>query len=147
MKQKRIVCFSLRRNSKPGIPRVGLLVLGIPRLGIGRIGNNSIYIERVVGMYRVVLVEVRPVLLQRIAVSGHDVVRQDSPHDQVHSCEVIGILLQLLCIVHNMVAAAHVPCNALADIDQQGAGAAGGVVDFNFRPVFQVVGNDFGHQK
>ena len=72
-------------------------------------------------MYRVVLIKVRPVLLQRVAVSGDDVVRQDSPHDEVHSRKVIGVLLQLLRVVHDMIAAAHIPSYTFADVDEQRA--------------------------
>ena len=36
----------------------------------------------------------------------------------------------------------HIPCSALTDVDQQRAGTTGGVIDFDFFPVFQVVRND-----
>ena len=98
-------------------------------------------------MYRVVFIKVRPVIFQRVAVSGHDVIRQNPTHDKVHPGEVVGVFFQLLGIIHDAVAAAHIPRSAFADIDEQGAGAAGWVVDFDFRPAFQMVGNNFGHQK
>ena len=53
----------------------------------------------------------RPVLLQSISVSGNDIVRQDAAHDQVHSGQVIGVLLQFLGIVLDTVTATHVAGN------------------------------------
>lgn len=45
------------------------------------------------------------------------------------------------------VTIASIPCDAPADVDQQGAETAGKVVDFDFCSVFQMVRNNFRHQQ
>ena len=147
VQQERIVRLPLRSNSEPRVSRIRVLVRRIPGLRIGGIGHHGIHIYGLVRVNRVVLVEVGPVVLQSIAVSGHDVRRQNTPHDQIHAGEVIGVLLQLLGIVHDVVVAARVPGDALTDVDEQGPGTAGRVIDFDFRAVLQVVRDDLGHQK
>lgn len=60
---------------------------------------------------------------------------------------VVGVLLQLLGEVLDAVFAfAHVFGDGLADVEQQQARAAGGVVDLDGLSVFQVVRDDLRHQ-
>ena len=120
MQQECIVSLAFRGKPK-SVTRVTFLVCGIPRLGIGRIGDNSIYIERVIGVNRVVIIEIRPIFLQRVAVARHDIVRQNAPHYQIHAGQVVGVFLKLLSVVFDVVSPAHVTRHALADIDKQGA--------------------------
>ena len=147
MQQKREVRFSFWRIAVVGISGIAFFVRRVPRLGIGWIGDDRVHIERVIGMYRVIFIEVRPVFFQRVAVPGHDVIRQYPTHDKVHPGKVVGVFLQLLDVIHDAVAAAHIPSGAFVDIDEQGARTAGGVVDFDLCPAFQVMGNNFRHQK
>ena len=52
-----------------------------------------------------------------------------SAHDQIHTCEVVRVLLKLLRIVFDGVRVAVASRHGLADIDEQRAGPARGVVD------------------
>ena len=88
-----------------------------------------------------------PVFLQRVTVTGNDVVWENPAHHQIHAGEVVCIFLELLGVVLNVVLSAHALGRTLANVDQQGTGAAGGVIDFDLVAVFQVIGHDLRHQQ
>lgn len=115
-------------------------------LGVGRIRYDGVHVERVVGARRVGVVEPRPVRFEGVPVAGGDIVRADAPHDEVHSGEVVRILFQFLREVEDIVLISHVPGDALADGDEEGAGTAGGVVDLDMLPAAQVMGDDLRHE-
>ena len=147
VQQKGIVRLTLGCQTKAGIAGVALLVGGIPCLGIGRVRYYGIYIQRVIGVDGVGIIKVGPVLLQRIAVAGNDVVRLDAAHYQIHAGQVVGVLFQLLRVVFYIVCVSHILGNAFADVDQQRAGTAGRVIDFDFVLALQVACHNFGHQQ
>ena len=64
-----------------------------------------------------------------------------------HAREIVGVFFQLLRIVFDLVLAGDVLGHRLADVDEQRAGAACGVVDFDFVSVLQVVGHNLGHEQ
>lgn len=98
-------------------------------------------------MNRIILVKIRSVFFQRIAVARNDIVRQNAAHDEVHAGKVVRVFLELLRKVFDMVVVAHVPGDAFTDIDEQRAGTTGGVVNPDFRSFLQVVCNDLGHEE
>ena len=77
-----------------------------------------------------------PIFLQRVAVTGNDVIRQNPAHHQIHTGEVVCIFLEFLGVVLNVILSAHAPGRTLTDVDQQRTGAAGGVIDFDLVAVF-----------
>lgn len=119
-------------------------MLRVPALGVGRVGDHRIQVQGIIFLGHIVIHG--PVLFQGIAAAGKDVIWLNAPHDKVHSCQVIGVFFQFLCIVHDVVFAFSVLRNALTDGNKQGPGAAGRIVDFNFLPVFQMVRNNFRHK-
>ena len=142
-----IVRLTLGCQTKAGIAGVAFLVGGIPCLRIRRVRYYGIYIQRVIGVDGVGIIKVGPVLLQRIAVAGNDVVRLDAAHYQIHTGQIVGVLFQLLRVVFYIVCVSHILGNAFADIDQQRAGTAGRVIDFDFVLALQMACHDFGHQQ
>ena len=106
-------------------------MLWVPLLRIGWIGDNGVEVERVVSVDRVLIVKERPIVFQGVVVAGDDVGGQDTAHDEVHTGEVIGVFLQLLSVILDVVRIHHVLGDALADIEQERAGAAGGVVNLD----------------
>ncbi|OQA28864.1 MAG: hypothetical protein BWY58_00140 [Chloroflexi bacterium ADurb.Bin344] len=147
MEQKGIIRLGFRRDSKVGKTRVVFFVVRFPMLGIRRIGDHRIDIQRIIGSCGIALIKKRPVVFQRVAVSGYNVIRQDASHDQIHSSEVVRILFQLLCIVFDSVRLMHIPGNGTTDIDKQRTGTAGRVVNFNLIAVSQMIGDNFRHQQ
>ena len=70
----------------------------------------------------VLFVKVGPVVFQRVRVAVDDVARQDAPHDQVHTGEIIGVLLQFLGVVFDVTPVApvaHMLGDSLANVEQQ----------------------------
>ncbi len=143
MEQKRIVRLAFRRNAIT-ITGICVFMLRVPALGVGRVGDHRIQVQGIIFLGHIVIHG--PVLFQGIAAAGKDVIWLNAPHDKVHSCQVIGVFFQFLCIVHDVVFAFSVLRNALTDGNKQGPGAAGRIVDFNFLPVFQMVRNNFRHK-
>ncbi len=129
VQQKGVVGFGLGRHAELEA-RVELLVFRIPVLGVGRVRYHGIDEQRIVGLVLVLhRVEPRPVILERVAVSSHDVVGKDAAHDQIHTREVVRVLLKLLRIILDGVRVAVASCHGFADIDKQRARSARGVVD------------------
>ena len=91
--------------------------------------------------------EIRPVLFKSICISGYDVSRQNTAHNKVHSCKVICILSQFLCIIFYSVCITHIFCCGLTNIYKQRAGAACGVIYFYLVPVFKMMSNYFTHKQ
>ncbi|MPM75746.1 hypothetical protein SDC9_122740 [bioreactor metagenome] len=118
MEQKRVIGFGLRRKPEIGKSRIGLLVRWVPVLRIRRIAHHCVHIERTIGFRRAGFVKIRPIRLQCVAVARDDVGGEDSPHHQVHAGEVVGVFLQLLGKILDVVRIVHVAGDRVADVDQ-----------------------------
>ena len=147
VEQKGEVGLRFRSHSERGEARIRLLVRRIPCLRVRRVRHHRVHVERIVGADGVAILEVWPIVFQRVAVPRNDIVRQDSTHDEVHARQVVGVLLELLRVVLDVVLVVDVFRDAAADVDQQGAGAACRIVDFDFPSVLQMVRDDFGHEQ
>ena len=147
VKQESIIGFSFGSKSKTSITRISLFIGRVPSLRIRRIGHDCIHIERIIGIHRIIFVKVRPILLKSIAVTSDDIIRFDATHNQIHSGQVVGVLLQLLSEVFDVVVIGHILGNALTDIDKQRSRTACRVVNFDFTFALQVACNDFRHQQ
>ena len=147
VKQESIVGFSFGSKSKTSITRISLFVGRVPSLRIRRIGHDRIHIERIIGIHRIIFVKVRPILLKSIAVTSDDIIRFDATHNQIHPGQVVGVLLQFLSEVFDVVVIGHIFGNALTDIDKQRSRTACRVVNFDFAFALQVACNDFRHQQ
>ncbi|CAB0686062.1 hypothetical protein FRC0061_00746 [Corynebacterium diphtheriae] len=97
---------------------VSLVAFRPPLLGVGRVGDYCVRVQRLKSLHRVRLVEHRPVIGQTVTVAGDDVVGLHAAHDQVHTGEVIGVLAQLLGEVLNTVWVTHALGDGLADVKQ-----------------------------
>ena len=129
MQKEGIVGLGFRSNAKLEA-RVELFVFRIPVLGVGRIRHHSVNEQGIVGLFLVLDgVEPGPVVFERVAIACHDVVGKNSTHDQIHTREVVRVLLKLLRIILDGVRVAVASRNGLADIDKQRARTARGVVD------------------
>ena len=95
-----------------------------------------IHIERLTHLVAFLLH--RPVLVERVGTTGVDIAGLYAAHHQVHAGEVVGVLLQFLCIVLHTVLVGDVPPHGFADGDQQRAGTRCGVVDL-YLPLLPVV--------
>ena len=146
MQQKGVVCLGLGRHTELEA-RVEFLVFRIPVLRIGWVRHHGINKQRVVGLVLVLhRVEPRPVVLERVAVSGHDVVGKDAAHHQVHAREIVGVFLELLSVVLNGVRVAIAARHGLADVDEQRARSTRGVVDGDVLASGQVPRDDLAHE-
>ena len=123
---------------------IGFLMLRVPALGIRRIGNHGVQIQGIILLRHIIIHG--PVLLQCITAAGKDIVRLNAPHYKVHSCQIIGVFFQFLSVIHDVIFALCVLGNALTDGNEQRTRTAGGIVNFNFLSIFQMVGNNFGHE-
>ena len=52
--------------------------------------------QRIITVNRIILVKIRPIFFQRIAVARNDIVRQNAAHDEVHAGKVVRVFLELL---------------------------------------------------
>ena len=146
VQQKGVVGLGLGRHAELEA-RVELLVFRVPVLRIRGVRHHGINEQRIVGLVLVLhRVEPRPIVLERVAVSGHDVVGEDAAHHQVHAREVVGVFLELLRIILDGVRVAVAAHHGLADVDEQRSRAAGGVVDGDVLAVGQVPRDDLAHE-
>ena len=81
-------------------------MLRIPSLRIGWIGNHGIQIERIVSLGSIVVH--RPVLLEGIAAASHNIIRFDTTHNEIHTGQVVGVFLQLLRVIHDIIFTSHI---------------------------------------
>ena len=100
MKQESIICLTLRRNAIIVKSWVNLSQISIlrftwrsPTLRIWRIANHCIYMQRVISIFLVILVKIRPIILQCVTISCYDVIWYDASHNEIHTSEVESILL------------------------------------------------------
>jgi len=91
-----LIGLGLGREAEAGVAGIAVFVLRVPLLRIGRIRDDGIEVERVVGIDRVLIVEERPIVFQGVGVAGDDIAGKDAAHDEVHAREVIGVFFQLL---------------------------------------------------
>ena len=119
MEQEGVIRLSFWRQTKAGKARISFLVCGVPSLRIRRIGDDCIHIQGIIGLNGVVVIKIRPVLFESIAIAGNDIVRLDPAHHQIHAGQVVGVFLQLLCVVLDIVGVRHILGDALANVDQQ----------------------------
>ena len=119
MQEKGIVSLGLGREAEAGITGIAVFVLWIPLLRIGRIRDHRVEVEGVIGINRVLIVKVRPIVFQGIGVAGDDIAGQNAAHDEVHASEIVGVFFQLLGEVLNIIFVHHVLGDGLADIEQQ----------------------------
>ena len=118
-----------------------------PILGVGRIRDHSVHEQRLIGLILgLVGVEPRPVAFQCVSVAGHDVVRQDAAHDKVHAREVVGVLLEFLRVIPDVIRVAVATGHRLADVDEQRTRTACGVIDVDFLTAGEMPGHDFAHE-
>ena len=117
----------------------------VPALGVRRVGDDGVHIERVVRL-GVALLEIGPVVGKCVAVAREDVVGLDASHDKVHAREIVGVLLKLLGVVLDAAGIARTLGHGGADVDEQRARAARGVVNLNLAAVLQVLGHNLGHE-
>src|SRR5690554_6756923 len=121
VQQKGVIGFCFGGQPKTGIARVGFFVLRLPLLRVRGIGNHGIDIERLVAAYGVVFVEPGPVRFQGVGIARYDVIGQYASHDQIHTGQVVGVFLDFLGVVFDVVFIVDVPGHAVANVDQQGA--------------------------
>ena len=143
MQQKGVIGLASWGQTERGIACVVFLVRWIPCLRIGGIGDYGIHIEWIIGIYRVIFIKIRPVIFQRIAVASKNIVRQNTAHDKIHACQVVGVFFQLLCIVLNVIFTPHIAGRAFSDIDQQRAGTACRIVNFYRTSSLQMMRHNF----
>ena len=118
-----------------------------PVLGVGRIRDHSVHEQRLIGLILgLVGIEPRPVTFQCVSVAGHDVVRQDAAHDKIHTREIVGILLEFLCVILDVIRIAIATGHSLTDMDQQRARATRGVVDVDFFTAGEMPSHYFAHE-
>ena len=88
----------------------------------------------------------RPILLQGVRIVHLNVARGNVTHHQIHPGEVKGVGLELLSEVANVGARYVVLLEVRAHRDQQGARAAGRIVDLDLIAPFEMEGHDLGHE-
>ena len=117
MKQKSVISLALRCDPIIIEARIRT-VWRIPTLRIRRIRNARIYKQRLIGL-RVTVLEKRPVFSKRITIASNDIVGLNATHDQIHTREIVSILLELLSIVLNTANIARTMRHRLTNIDKQ----------------------------
>ena len=100
MEKKGIVGLGLGGKSELRITRIAAASIRIPVLRIRRIGYDRVHKQRLIGVFGIRLVEIRPVALQRIAVPHFDICGTDAAHDEIHARQVEGVLLLLITSAH-----------------------------------------------
>ena len=141
MEQESVVGFAFGRYAVT-VTRVEFLTGRTPRLGVRRVADHGIEIER----RRVGAFVFRPVLLQRIGVTHLDVTRFDASHNEVHSGEVERSRFEFLREIMDAIFVVGVLADGTTDIEQQRAGSAGRVVDRDSLAVVQITSDNLGHQ-
>lgn len=97
---------------------------------MGGVRHHGIDEQRVVGLVLVLdRIEPGPIIFERITIARHNIVGEYSAHNQIHTREVVRVLLKLLRIVFDGVRVAAASRHGLADIYKQRARTARGVVD------------------
>ena len=117
MKQKGVISFAFRSYTIILETCIQFTVVGIPLLRIGGIADNGIHVKRFADVTAVGLQ--RPVFFQRVGTTGIDVIRFDTTHHQVHTCQVVSVFLQLLRIVFHLVLVLDMAPNRFTDSNQQ----------------------------
>ena len=118
VEQESIIRLGLRGHAIAET-RIDLLVSGIPILRIGWVGDHRIHEQRIVRFLLVLQrVEPRPVVLQGVAVAGNDVVGKNATHHQIHTREVVSVLLELLRVIHDGIRIAVSSSHSLANMNQ-----------------------------
>ena len=152
VKQKSIVSLSFRCNAVIIKTRIDFAHFSIlwfawwsPTLWIRWVAYHSIYMQGMISVLLVILIKIRPVVLQRVAISCNNIVRNDTTHNKIHTSKVIRILLQLLCVILDAVVLLDMACHRLADINKKWARAARWVVDFYLRAVLKMVSHNLWH--
>src|SRR5699024_3287233 len=74
MEQESVISLVLRRQTILRKARIGVHTLWLPLLRIRRVRHNSVHKQRIIGVFRVRLVEPWPVVFQAVAVAGNDIV-------------------------------------------------------------------------
>ena len=96
-------------------------------LRIWRIADHSIHIKRLAHIACLY----RPIFIKRVCTAGIDVVWLDTTHHKIHTCEVVGILLQFLCIVFHLVLILDMSANRLTNSDKQRTRTRGWIINFD----------------
>ena len=79
-------------------------------------------------------------------VTSHNIVWQYATHDKIHTREIVGILLEFLCVILDVIRIAIATGHSLTDMDQQRARATRGVVDVDFFTAGEMPGHYFAHE-
>ncbi|MPM13303.1 hypothetical protein SDC9_59659 [bioreactor metagenome] len=147
MQQKGIVCLALGCNAIAGITWLGFFISRVPVLRVGRVGNNGIQIKWVICPLRISIIKPRPVIFQRITATDKYIIRLNTTHNKIHSCQVVSVFLPLLRVVHYIVLIGHIFSCALTDGNQQRTRAAGWIKNFDFSLALEMVCNNLRHEK
>ena len=106
MEQEGIVCLRLGSHAIVFETGIVLTVSRIPLLRVGRVADHGIHIKWLTCLAAHFLHW--PVLVERVSTTCVDVAGLYATHHQVHTSEVVGILLQLLSIVFHTVLVSYV---------------------------------------
>ena len=106
MEQEGIVCLRLGSHAIVFETGIAFTVSRIPLLRVGRVADHGIHIKRLT--YLTAHFLHWPVLVERVSTTCVDVAGLYATHHQVHTSEVVGILLQLLGIVFHTVLVGYV---------------------------------------
>ena len=147
MEKKGIVGLGLGGKSELRITRIAAASIRIPVLRIRRIGYDRVHKQRLVGVFGIRLVEIRPVAFQRIAVPHFDICGTDAAHDEIHARQVVGVFLQLLGIVLDAIRVIQIARNRPTDVDQKRPRTARRIIDPDLLAILQMLGDDFRHEE
>ena len=90
VQQKGIVRLALRRKTIAGKSGVHTLFFcSVPVLRVGWIRYYGVNTQR----GKALVIFERPILLKRVGVAGSDISRFNTAHDQIHTSQVISVLL------------------------------------------------------
>ena len=143
VKQKRIIRLALRRNAIVSVTNIMFVAGWIPLGGIRRIGHHRIDIQRRIDP----ILDHRPVIGQSVRIPRDDIRRIDPTHHQIHARQVVGVVLQLLRIVGDVVLVLDVLRNRPTDVQEERTRSARRVVDLQFFLLPMVIGDDLRHQQ
>lgn len=69
---------------------------GVEAFHIAVFPQWPIHAQRIITVNRIILVKIRPIFFQRIAVARNDIDRQNAAHDEVHAGKVVRVFLEFL---------------------------------------------------
>ena len=106
-------------------------------LRIRRIADNCIHSQWLVDFWSFFMD--RPVFFEGVCAASYDVLWDDTTHNKVHTSKVVGVFLQLLCIVFYLVCAMNVLADSFANSNKKWTWARSRVINFKWLLVFMVL--------